>query len=610
MSLKGDLQQFPIIDIIQLLNGARKSGLLRLSSEKGESQLVFHEGDLVSANFLNNRVRIGQVLVSAGAITEEQLAQALEIQNNAGDNRKPLVITMLELGMVDETSAYNGIESLIEMTVVEVLTWKEGHFSLEVAKSDHAGGYHFSRTKFPQRILLNAQGVLMESLRIFDEKVRDGSMDEILSIAGVNNVDLDADQPGGNTHAIQSGDPYQDDAASALQHLLAEQRNMIKRSSDQSYRELDTVKKLIVDEFPTGDKEFKKQLLTLLAGPLPEGGVTGVPQSIAVIVITASTLLSTMIRSNCFQAGVYAVATDNIATLDINIRLLLCQTLHLVIFFDVPHGDPIQNTLKVCEDLQKYPQASVVLVACSHTWDSLGLQVLSSGIRSIIPRPCKECDAESSLQQALDFCSGFVPFLRTLSSEHHSSDDQRFFTCISALRSCKSRTDIAAAVLGYLIEVFERAIVFLVTDTDLAAEESFGVKGGKDDGLIAIPRLKIPLDDQEIFENVIKSGLMYYGFHSDSTWPHELYRLIGRPESPEVLLFPFIRANSVVAFIYADYGTQPASAPSLHYLDALLQYTTAQISVSAYRQKLKSIMESAESSKSIVRNEPAVVSLI
>lgn len=209
MSLNGDLQHFPIIDIIQLLNGARKSGVLRLSCEKGESQLVFHEGDLVSANFLNNRVRIGQVLVSAGAITDEQLAQALDIQKNSGDDRKPLVITLLEHDMVDETAAYNGIESLIEMTVVEVLTWKEGRFSLEADKGEQVNGYHFSRTKFPQRILLNAQGILMESLRIFDEKVRDGSMDEILSIAGVSNRDLDTDRHGpvAGTNLRDQADP-------------------------------------------------------------------------------------------------------------------------------------------------------------------------------------------------------------------------------------------------------------------------------------------------------------------------------------------------------------------------------------------------------------------
>ena len=40
MSFNGDLEHFPIIDIIQLLHGTRKSGILRLSGEKGESQLV------------------------------------------------------------------------------------------------------------------------------------------------------------------------------------------------------------------------------------------------------------------------------------------------------------------------------------------------------------------------------------------------------------------------------------------------------------------------------------------------------------------------------------------------------------------------------------------
>lgn len=594
MSLNGDLEHFPIIDIIQLLHGSRKTGVLRLSSDKGESHLVFHDGDLVSANYLNNRVRIGQVLVSAGAITEEQLAQALDIQQRAGDDRKPLVITLLEQDMVDETAAYNGIESLIEMTVVEVLTWKEGHFTLDIASSDNTGGYKFSRTKFPQRIMLNAQGILMDSLRIFDEKVRDGSMDEILSIAGVSNLDLDAEQPGSSTPAIISSEHDQDEGPSELQQLLAEKWNMIQRGSDQSYRTAAAVKKLIIDEFPSAAKDQKVQLLSLLAGPEPEGCVSTEPPNIAVIVITQSPLLSTMVRSICFKERVYAVSTDNIASVDVNIRLLQFQTLHLVILLDVPHDDAMQDTLQICTDLQKYAQASVVLVACSRFWNTLGLQAQSLGIRSIIPRPCKECAEKSAVQQALAFCSELGAFLRTLSSEYSSSDDQRFFTCISQLRSCKTRTEITVAILDYLVEVFERAIVFLVTESELVAEQSFGVKGAKAEGVVPLSNVSIPLDDQEIFENLVKTGEMYYGFYSDSTWPHELYRLIGRPDSPEVLLFPFIRANTVVGFIYADFGSEPVLSPSLHHLDALLQYTTAQISVSAYRQKLKSMLDAAE----------------
>ncbi len=593
MSLNGDLENFPIIDIIQLLHGTKKTGVLRLSSQKGESQLVFHEGDLVSANYLNNRVRIGQVLVSAGAITEGQLTQVLDIQKNAGDERKPLVITLLEHHMVDETVAYNGLESLIEMTIVEVLTWKEGQFSLDSARSDNADGYHFSRTKFPQRILLNSQGILMESLRIYDEKVRDGTMDEILSIAGVTNLDLVAEQPDSNTPPISPQASGQDDSPSLLQQLLSEQRRMIQRSSDQSYREVEALKKLIIDEFPTAEKAQKLQLLAQLSSPVPEGGVSASPPDLAVIVITKSPLLSTLIKATCYQERIYAVSSDNIDTLAINIRLLLCQAVQLVIFLDVPHDDAMQDTMQVCTNLRKYPQAAVVLVACSRFWDTLGLQALSSGIRSIIPRPCKECSKETSAQQAVDFSASLGAFLRTLTSEYSSSNEQRFFTCITRLRHCNTRTEIAVAILSYLIEVFERAIVFVVTESELVAEQSFGVKGDKSEGLELLSSLRIPLDDQQIFGDVIKTGQMYYGFHSDSTWPHQLYRLIGRLDSPEVLLFPLIRANTVVAFIYADFGSKSASSPSLHYLDALLQYTTAQISVSAYRHKLKSMLEQA-----------------
>ena len=195
------------------------------------------------------------------------------------------------------------------------------------------------------------------------------------------------------------------------------------------------------------------------------------------------------------------------------------------------------------------------------------------------------------MQQALAFCAELGAFLRTLSSEYGSSDEQRFFTCISQLRICKNRTEIAVAILGYLIEVFERAIVFLVTESELVAEQSFGTMVDKCEGVVPLSSLCIPFDDQPIFVDVIKTGQMYYGFHSDSPGSHQLYRLIGRPDSPEVLVFPLIRANTVVAFIYADFGSTPASSPSLRYLDALLQYTTAQISVSAYRQKLKSMLE-------------------
>src|SRR5665647_82260 len=101
MSFNGDLEHFPLVDVIQLLHMSSKTGILHLKSPKGESQLVFHEGFFVSANHLNNSVRIGTVLVDMNAITAEELDLALNEQKEAGRNRKPLVATLIEQGTID-----------------------------------------------------------------------------------------------------------------------------------------------------------------------------------------------------------------------------------------------------------------------------------------------------------------------------------------------------------------------------------------------------------------------------------------------------------------------------------------------------------------------------
>ncbi len=131
MSLNGELEQFPLVDIIQLLHMTSKTGILYLRSHKGESQLVFHEGFFVSANHLNNSVRIGKVLIDMAAITPDTLNQALAVQEIAGKLRKPLIATLIELGMIDKDTAFKGLEKLIEMTIIEVLTWKIGTFSFD-----------------------------------------------------------------------------------------------------------------------------------------------------------------------------------------------------------------------------------------------------------------------------------------------------------------------------------------------------------------------------------------------------------------------------------------------------------------------------------------------
>jgi hypothetical protein len=80
------------------------------------------------------------------------------------------------MGLVEEKDAYAGLQYLIEMTIVEILTWKRGTFVLEPSPEQAADGYQYCPREISREIGIDTQGVLMDSLRIFDEKMRDGEL--------------------------------------------------------------------------------------------------------------------------------------------------------------------------------------------------------------------------------------------------------------------------------------------------------------------------------------------------------------------------------------------------------------------------------------------------
>ena len=69
MAFTGDLEHLNIVDIIQLVHATRQSGIFSVKGSTGESTIVFKKGQIVGANYCDNSVRIGTILVKTGAIT-------------------------------------------------------------------------------------------------------------------------------------------------------------------------------------------------------------------------------------------------------------------------------------------------------------------------------------------------------------------------------------------------------------------------------------------------------------------------------------------------------------------------------------------------------------
>lgn len=174
MAFSGELEHLSIVDVIQLLHTTRKTGTLKVSGRKGDITIAFNDGYIIGASHYERGARIGTILVEAGVITADALSQALHTQDTAGEQRKPLIAILLENGLADHEAAYRGLEALIELSIVEILTWKKGHFELLVDDIRVCDEFRYLPEKLNEEITLPTEHVLMDALRIFDEKMRDG----------------------------------------------------------------------------------------------------------------------------------------------------------------------------------------------------------------------------------------------------------------------------------------------------------------------------------------------------------------------------------------------------------------------------------------------------
>ena len=174
MAFSGDLEHLSIVDVIQLLHSTRKTGTLKVEGRKGDISVAFNDGYIVGASHYSKGALIGTILLEAGVIDAETLQKALDIQNQAGEARKPLVATLLENGLADRDAAYRGLETLIELAIVEILTWTKGNFALQVDEILICDEFRYFPDKLDQEFTLPTEHVLMDALRIFDEKMRDG----------------------------------------------------------------------------------------------------------------------------------------------------------------------------------------------------------------------------------------------------------------------------------------------------------------------------------------------------------------------------------------------------------------------------------------------------
>ena len=160
VALHGNLRDFGIAEVFQLIGQQRKTGTL-VVGEGGDSVfLTFDEGRVVmggAVGAMSEGGSLGRQLVRSGYLTRPQLD---DLVNESARSARPLPDLVVSSGRIDPADLDDVRELLTRETVFEIMRRKNGefHFSAESIVHDT-----------PRERLLGAEQILMDGLRMLDE---------------------------------------------------------------------------------------------------------------------------------------------------------------------------------------------------------------------------------------------------------------------------------------------------------------------------------------------------------------------------------------------------------------------------------------------------------
>ncbi len=129
MAIKGSLREAGLPDVLQLLAMGKKTGCLSVADRNNFGYIFFDQGLITYASIVNRRDRLGDILVKNNLITDAQLQEAIERQAQERDKR--LGELLVSGGALSREDLERYMRIQIEEAVYFLFTWSQGTFSFE-----------------------------------------------------------------------------------------------------------------------------------------------------------------------------------------------------------------------------------------------------------------------------------------------------------------------------------------------------------------------------------------------------------------------------------------------------------------------------------------------
>ncbi len=156
--IKGNLANFRIIEVMQMLGLQRQTGKLAISRGSDDVEIYFRDGAVMFAasNCTGGAPVLDGLLRRACRLTDDQISQALRTSEK---NSEPIDAVLAREKLIDSKTFLDCLNRYIENEVYKAMAWREGNFIFEKV----------SPPAFANPVRLKVDDLLLEGARRADE---------------------------------------------------------------------------------------------------------------------------------------------------------------------------------------------------------------------------------------------------------------------------------------------------------------------------------------------------------------------------------------------------------------------------------------------------------
>lgn len=512
MGISGRLEDVSVADVMQFIHLGLRSGTLFLEHEGRTAEISFSRGGIIRA-FTPGTLNIGDRLLAENVIDRDTLLEAVRVQNESTPHRA-LGVILTEMGAVTAQVLRKVVEAQIEETIYELVTWTRGTFRFEVDDLRPIDDI----ARYPGDILpdlnLDTQAVLMEGMRIFDEKNRSAG-----------------EEGGGDAVEIRLARERRGEPEGARPEI---------RQDAQDLQRLERGLELL-DELMDEPPQRQEMPDFTPPPPLPrlhlvsddEGLMAGLESAL-------SPDLVSIVRVDVRNAGtVLPGDTAPIVLLDVGESL----TPERIQTFRLAH--PRSQLIAAARDPASAPA------------------LYEAGVSVVVPPdvPTLAACVKSQVQQR----GGAL--LEFTEDRRYRAGFAKLRRVLAEIRSGLLSTTMALNLLHIISESVERAVFFLVKQDGLVAMGAFGFTTSDNVPLAEVTKgVVIPLSESNALTRAVSDGKAR-SLAFDEANLNGFGELVGQPRSGQIVVFPVLGSDRVISVVYTDNGSHMRAIEEIEVLD-------------------------------------------